>query len=86
MWVKFVDVDELGLKFLISFDCIDRMKNNAQKDAVMMQVHNTLSHSGITIFRLFQISIRWNPMNLQTTLFTAPDQSSFYFMKEHLEI
>ena len=49
MWVKFVDVDELGLKFLISFDCIDRMKNNAQKDAVMMQVHNTLSHSGITM-------------------------------------
>ena len=43
------DVDELGLKFLISFDCIDRMKNNAQKDAVMMQVHDTLSHSGITM-------------------------------------
>ena len=48
-WVKFIDVNEYGLKFLISFDCIDRMQNNSQKNIVLLEIHKTLSHSGINM-------------------------------------
>ena len=48
-WVKFVDVDEYGLKFLISFDCIDRMQNSSQKDIVLLEIHKTLAHAGINM-------------------------------------
>ena len=48
-WVKFVDVDEYGLKFVIAFDCLDRMLKNSQQDVVLLEVHKTLKHAGISM-------------------------------------
>lgn len=48
-WVKFVDVDEYGLKFAIAFDCLDRMLKNSQQNVVMLEIHKTLQHAGISM-------------------------------------
>lgn len=48
-WVKFVDVDEYGLKFVIAFDCLDRMLKNSQQNVVLLEVHKTLKHAGISM-------------------------------------
>jgi branched-chain amino acid transport system substrate-binding protein len=48
-WVKFIDVDEYGLKFAIAFDCLDRMMKNSQQNVVMLEIHKTLQHAGISM-------------------------------------
>ena len=54
-WVKFSDVDEYGLKFLIGFDCTDLFLKTSQQDSVMLELHKTLQHAGIsmTVGRLY---------------------------------
>ena len=54
-WVKFSDVDEYGLKFLIGFDCTDLFMKISQQDAVMLEIHKTLQHAGIrmTVGKLY---------------------------------
>ena len=54
-WVKFSDVDEYGLKFLIGFDCTDLFMKTSQQDSVMLELHKTLQHAGIsmTVGRLY---------------------------------
>ena len=54
-WVKFSDVDEYGLKFLIGFDCTDLFMKTSQQDSVMLGLHKTLQHAGIsmTVGRLY---------------------------------
>ena len=48
-WVRFIGVNEYGLEFAVAFDCTDRLKKNSQQDAVMMEIHKTLKHAGITM-------------------------------------
>ena len=48
-WVKFIDVDEYGLKFAVAFDCLDRMLKNSQQNVVMLEIHKTLQHAGISM-------------------------------------
>jgi len=54
-WVKFSNVDEYGLKFVIGFDCINGFLKTSQQDVVMLEVHKTLQHAGIsmTVGRLY---------------------------------
>ncbi|RZO33829.1 MAG: mechanosensitive ion channel [Rhodobacteraceae bacterium] len=54
-WVKFSDVDEYGLKFLIGFDCTDLFMKISQQNAVMLEIHKTLQHAGIrmTVGKLY---------------------------------
>ena len=56
-WVKFSDVDEYGLKFVIGFDCTDGFLKTSQQDVVMLEVHKTLQHAGIsmTVGRLYSL-------------------------------
>lgn len=48
-WVKFNDVDEYGLKFTVGFDCLDRMLKFSQQNVVMLEIHKTLKHAGISM-------------------------------------
>jgi potassium-dependent mechanosensitive channel len=48
-WAGFIDVDEYGLKFGIKFDCTDRSSRAGQTDAVLMEIHKTMRHSGVTM-------------------------------------
>ena len=54
-WVKFSDVDEYGLKFLIGFDCTDLFIKISQQSAVMLEIHKALQHAGIrmTVGKLY---------------------------------
>ena len=54
-WVKFSDVDEYGLKFLIGFDCTDLFMKISQQGAVMLEIHKALQHAGIrmTVGKLY---------------------------------
>ena len=56
-WVKFSDVDEYGLKFVIGFDCTNGFLKTSQQDVVMLEVHKTLQHAGIrmTVGRLYSL-------------------------------
>ena len=48
-WVRFIGVNEFGLEFVVAFDCTDRFKKNSQQDTVMMEIHKTLKHAGISM-------------------------------------
>ena len=48
-WVKFVDVDQYGMKFVVAFDCTDRLLKNSQENEVLMEVHKTMRHAGVTL-------------------------------------
>ena len=48
-WVRFIGVNEYGLEFAVAFDCTDRLKKNSQQDVVMMEIHKTLKHAGISM-------------------------------------
>ena len=48
-WVRFIGVNEYGLEFAVAFDCTDRIKKNSQQDVVMMEIHKTLRHAGISM-------------------------------------
>ena len=48
-WVKFVDVDEFGLKFAVTFDCTNRLFKNSQQNVVLTAIHETLAREGIAM-------------------------------------
>ena len=56
-WVKFSDVDEYGLKFLIGFDCTDLFMKISQQDSVMLELHKTLpvSYTHLTLPTIYSV-------------------------------
>ena len=48
-WVKFIDVDEFGLKFAVAFDCTKRLLKSSQQNLVLTEIHQALSHAGISM-------------------------------------
>ena len=48
-WVRFIDVEQNGLKFWVSFDCTNRLLKNSQENAVLMEIHKTMRHAGVTL-------------------------------------
>ena len=47
--VMFNDVTEYGLKFTIAFDCTDRLLKYSQNNVVLMEIHKTMRHAGVTL-------------------------------------
>ena len=47
MWVKFNGVDHHGQKFLVAFDCNDRMLKNSQEHVVLVSIYQVLARCGI---------------------------------------
>ena len=48
-WVKFIDVDQYGMKFAVNFDCTNRQLKNSQENEVLMEIHKTMRHAGVTL-------------------------------------
>jgi branched-chain amino acid transport system substrate-binding protein len=48
-WVKFIDVDQYGMKFAVNFDCTNRELKNSQENEVLMEIHKTMRHAGVTL-------------------------------------
>ena len=48
-WVKLIDVDQYGMKFAVNFDCTDRELKNSQENEVLMEIHKTMRHAGVTL-------------------------------------
>ena len=46
-WVKFNGVETHGQKFLVAFDCIDRMLKNSQEHAVLVSIYQVLARCGV---------------------------------------
>jgi len=46
-WVKYNGVDEHGQKFLVAFDCTDRMLKNSQEHVALICIYRVLAQSGI---------------------------------------
>jgi branched-chain amino acid transport system substrate-binding protein len=49
IWIKFNGVDERGSRFLVAFDCTDRLLMNSQEHKVLISVHHTLRAAGISL-------------------------------------
>ncbi len=49
MWVKFNGVDVQGARFLVAFDCTDRLLMNSQEHQVLISIHQTLRRAGVTL-------------------------------------
>ena len=47
--VKFIGVDEFGLKFHIAFDCTNRMMKNSQENVVMLEIYKVMRHAGVNM-------------------------------------
>ncbi len=47
MWVKYNGVDEHGQKFLVAFDCTNRMLKNSQEHVVLVSIYKLLARYGI---------------------------------------
>jgi branched-chain amino acid transport system substrate-binding protein len=47
--VKFIGVDEFGLKFHIAFDCTNRMMKYSQQNVVMLEIHKVMRHAGVNM-------------------------------------
>ena len=48
-WVKFIEVDEYGLKFAVAFDCTNRLLKNSQQNVVLTEIHQVLAQAGISM-------------------------------------
>ena len=48
-WVKFIEVDEYGLKFSVAFDCTNRLLKNSQQNVVLTEIHQVLKQAGISM-------------------------------------
>ena len=48
-WVKFIEVNEYGLKFAVAFDCTNRLLKNSQQNVVLTEIHQVLAHAGISM-------------------------------------
>ena len=46
-WVKYNGIDEHGQKFLVAFDCTDRLLKNSQEHVALISIHRVLAKAGI---------------------------------------
>ena len=47
MWVKYNGIDPHGQKFLVAFDCTDRMLKNSQEHVVLVSIYKVLARCGV---------------------------------------
>ncbi len=47
--VKLIEVNEFGLKFDISFDCIDRSLKSSQENVVLLSIQHVMNNAGISV-------------------------------------